>query len=104
MVEESTKQLEVLKSVDLPDQAKIALSQLSRNIALLNNTVFDIKSTNNDLLNLSLAQYNKALDDRRDVWINSTHLPNGVKNELKKLMLIMSDQKVLIQQKLDFPC
>ena len=73
----------MLKSVDLPDQAQIALAQLSRNMALLNNSVFDVKSTNNDLLNLSLAQYNKALDDRREAWIKSTHLPQGVKNDLK---------------------
>ena len=52
-------------------------------MALLNNSVFDVKSTNNDLLNLSLAQYNKALDDRREAWINSTHLPQGVNNYLK---------------------
>ena len=49
----------------------------------MTNTVFDIKSTNNDFLNLSLSQYNKSLTDRRDAWIDSTHLPIGVKRELK---------------------
>ena len=32
---------------------------------------------------MSLAQYNKALDDRREAWVNSTHLPQSVKNDLK---------------------
>ena len=54
-------------------------------MTLLNNLVFDVKSTNNDLLNLSLAQYNEALDDRREDWIHSTHLPQGVKNDLKNV-------------------
>ena len=52
-------------------------------MALLNNKVFDLKSTNNDFLNLSLTQYNQALQERKEAWVNSTHLPEGVKTDLR---------------------
>ena len=83
LVQDSNKHLESLKSMDLPDRAKIDLLNLVGNMTLLNKTVFDLKSTNNDFLNLSLTQYNQALQDRKEAWVNSTHLPVGVKNELK---------------------
>ena len=51
LIQQSKSQLEVLKALHLPENAKIALAQLNRNMALMNNTVFDMKSTNNDLLN-----------------------------------------------------
>ena len=41
------------------------------------------KSTKNDFLQVSLLQYNQALDDIRDAWVTSANLPVGVKKELK---------------------
>ena len=50
-----------------------------RNMALMSNIVYNLKSTNNDLLKVSLAQYNQALDDRREDWVNVVQLPTGIK-------------------------
>ena len=83
LVQDSNRHLESLKALDLPDQAKIDILNIVGNLTLLNKTVFDLKSTNNDYLKLSLAQYNQALQNRKEAWVNSTHLPIGVKNELK---------------------
>ena len=80
LIQDSSKHLESLKAMDLPDRAKIDLLNLVGNMTLLNKTVFDLKSTNNNFLKLSLAQYNHALQDRKEAWVNSTHLPIGVKN------------------------
>ena len=65
----STIKTDVLKSCDLPDEAKLALAQLNRNMALMANTVYDLKSTNNDLLKVSVGQYNQSLDNRREAWV-----------------------------------
>ena len=83
LVQGTSKHIESLKELDLPDQAKIAILNMVSNMTLLNKTIFDLKSTNNDYLKLSLAQYNQALQSRKEAWVNSTHLPIGVKNELK---------------------
>ena len=83
LVQQSKQSLEVLKSCDLPDSAKLALAQLNRNMALMNNTVFDLKSTNTDLLKVSVRHYNQSLDSRREAWVHSTQLPQGIKKDLK---------------------
>ena len=41
LIQQSKLSLELLKSCDLPDNAKLALAQLNRNMAHMNNTVFD---------------------------------------------------------------
>ena len=65
------------------DQARFALLSMTNNMTLLDKAVFDLKSTNNDFLKMSLAQYNQALQSRKEAWINASYLPQGVKNELK---------------------
>ena len=88
VLQQSRSQLNVLRALDLPQEAKVALAHLNRNLALMNNTVFDMKSTNSDLLHLSVSQYNKALTDRRNAWVESTHLALGVKRELIRSDLV----------------
>ena len=83
LIEQNRGYLDEFKTLELPVQAKVALFQLNKNMTLLNNTVYDMKSSNNDFLNLSLNQYNKSLSDRRDAWVDSTNLAAGVKKELK---------------------
>ena len=83
LVQQSKQSIEVLKEVDLPDSAKLALAQLNSNMTLMTNTVFDLKSTSNDLLKVSAGHYRASLDSRREAWVNSTQLPQGIKNELK---------------------
>ena len=83
LVRNTQKDIESLKEMDLPDQAKFTLLSMVSNMTLMDKTIFDLKSTNNDYLKLSLAQYNQALNSRKEAWVNSTSLPQGVKNELK---------------------
>ena len=83
LVSNTQKDIESLQELDLPDQAKFTLLRMVNNMTLLDKTVFDLKSTNNDFLKMSLAQYNQALQSRKEAWINSTYLPQGVKSELK---------------------
>ena len=83
VVQQSKQSLEVLKELDLPDNAKLALIQLNSNMTVLTNTVYDLKSTSNDLLKVSTGHYQFGLDSRREAWVNSARLPQGVKSELK---------------------
>ena len=69
--------------MDLPDSAKLALAQLTSNMTVMTNTVFDLKSTSNDLLKVSTSNYKASIYSRREAWVNSTRLPQGIKNELK---------------------
>ena len=83
LIQQSKQSLEVIQACDLPDNAKLAMAQLNRNMALMTNTVYDLKSTNNDLLKASIGQYNSSLDQRREAWVNSAQLPPGLKKDLK---------------------
>ena len=76
--------VEVVQSCDLPDNAKIAIAQMTRTMALMSNAIYDMKSTNNDLLQLSVGQYKSSLDQRKEAWVNSARLPIGLKRELKQ--------------------
>ena len=73
----------MLKGCELTDEAKLALAQLNRNMGLMTNAVYDLKSMNNDLLKVSVGLYNQSLDSRREAWVNIAQLPPGLKKELK---------------------
>ena len=62
--------------MDSPASAKIKIMELKRINRLMKNEIFDIKSTNNDLLKGSLHQYTSAVQSRREAWI-------GGRNELR---------------------
>ena len=49
----------------------------------MTNSVYDLKSTNNDLLKVSVGLYNQSLDSRREAWVNIAQLPPAMKKELK---------------------
>ena len=49
LISQSKQSLDVLKSCDLSDEVKLAVGQLNRHMALMSSTVYDLKSTNNDL-------------------------------------------------------
>ena len=53
------KGVQKLQEMDLPDQAKITLLSMVNNVTLLDKAVYDLKSTNNDLLKTNLLQYNQ---------------------------------------------
>ena len=59
------------------------LGSLKNSLALMKQTMFDLKSSNNDLLQLALGQYNESLLKRREAWLSATQLPNTVVNDLK---------------------
>ena len=50
-------------------------------MALMSNTVVNLKSTNNDLIKVSVGQYN--LDNSREAWVNVAQLPQGIKKDLR---------------------
>ena len=55
LVQNTNKDIESLKELDLPDQAKFSILSMVNNMTLMSKTIFDLKSTNNDYLKLSLA-------------------------------------------------
>ena len=57
IVQQFIQSLEVVQPCELPDNAKRAIAQINRSMALMTNTVYDMKSTNNDLLNLSVVSW-----------------------------------------------
>ena len=79
VIQQYRQSLEVLKELDLPDSAKLALAQLNSNMTVLTNTVYDLKSTSNDLLKVSTGHYQSSMDSRREAWVNSAQLPQGIK-------------------------
>ena len=83
VIQQSRQSLELFKELDLPDSARLALSQLNSNMTVLTNTVYDMKSTSNDLLKVSAGHYQYSLDSRREAWVNTALIPPGIRNELK---------------------
>jgi len=74
---------EALSPSNVPAKSQYALLDLHRTVALLRNTVFDLKSTNNDLMQAVVSQYNHSVTDRREAWLSASSLPKGTVNELK---------------------
>jgi hypothetical protein len=68
----------------LPKEAKSKLLTVGQKVRLLNKTIFDVQSTNADLVKSSMFQYQKALVDRRNAWVNSATMLKGTAAELKR--------------------
>jgi hypothetical protein len=76
-----SKDIQAMKG--LPKEAKSKLLQMGQKIRVLNSTVYDIRSTNADLVRCSLYQYQRSLVDRRDAWIKAAKVLEGTANELR---------------------
>jgi hypothetical protein len=67
----------------VPVAAKAKILQLNQKIRLMNNTVFDVKSTNSDLALGALFQYQSSLFDRRAAWLSASMVLKGTAAELR---------------------
>jgi hypothetical protein len=67
----------------VPVAAKAKILQLNQKIRLMNNTVFDVKSTNSDLARGALYQYQSSLFDRRAAWLSASMVLKGTAAELR---------------------
>ena len=67
------------------------LGSLQNSLRLMKQTMFDIKSSNNDLLQLALGQYNDSMLQRRNAWLSATTLPASVVNQLKSSSMAKPD-------------
>ena len=68
---------------DIPDQAQIYIAELQRSVNLMKQTVDDMKSSSNDLLQIALSQYTGSLNARRDAWLAAAQVPQALRNEVK---------------------
>lgn len=78
------EQLQRLRSRDLPAGLSTPLAIINSKMAMLKQTNFDIKSSNNDIMKVALSQYQGALESRREAWFDEANLPTGIRNELRK--------------------
>ena len=78
-----------IREYDVPEEALGLLGSLNTSLQLMNQTLFDIKSSNNDLMKQSMIQYNQSLFDRREAWLTATNLPPRMVQELKDSNLVV---------------
>ena len=83
LLSKSAEFTKALMDSDLPAPAQIKVMELTRVNRLMSNAIYDIKSSNNDLLKGSLCQYQSALQTRREAWLSASTLPQGLVNEFK---------------------
>ena len=69
--------------IDLPVPVQNQLGSIKTSLNLMKQTLFDLKSSNNDLLQLALGQYNEAMIQRRNAWLGATQLPPTLVAQLK---------------------
>ena len=69
--------------IELPTSVQNQLGSIKTSLNLMRQTLFDLKSSNNDLLQLALGQYNDSLMQHRNAWLGATQLPLALVNQLK---------------------
>ena len=69
--------------VELPVPVQNQLGSIKTSLNLMKQTLFDLKSSNNDLLQLALGQYNESMLQRRNAWLGATQLPSTLVAQLK---------------------
>ena len=100
LIKRCQRNIAKIKEFDVPEEVQGYLGSLNTSLQLMNQTLFDIKSSNNDLMKMSLGQYNQSLTDRREAWLTATDLPIGLVQELKdsdQTFNLSSDQKGPLQ-------
>jgi hypothetical protein len=68
----------------LPKGASSKMLQIAQKVRLLDKVVYDVQSSNADLVRSSLHQYQKSLVDRRNAWISAADLQQGTAAELRR--------------------
>ena len=68
---------------ELPLSVQNQLGSIKTSLNLMKQTLYDLKSSNNDLLQLALGQYNEAMLQRRNAWLGATQLPPTLVSQLK---------------------
>ena len=97
LINRCASSLDKIKEVpDLPRAVLNQVGSIQSSLALMKQTMFDLKATNNDLLQLALGQYNESLVSRREAWLTATDLPKNLVQDLKNSELpkpLVSDSK-----------
>ena len=84
LIKRCASSLEKMKEV--PDLPRVVLNQigsLNNSLALMKQSMFDLKAANNDLLQLALGQFNDSLVQRREAWLAASDIPKNMQHQLK---------------------
>ena len=96
LIKRCQRNIQRINQFEVPEEVHGLLGSLTTSLHLMNQTLFDIKSSNNDLMKMSLGQYNQSMTDRKEAWLTATDLPPGLIQELKDsdhTVSTISDQK-----------
>ena len=96
LIKRCQRNINKIKEYEVPEEVQGLLGSLNTSLHIMNQTLFDLKSSNNDLMKMSLGQYNQSMTDRREAWLAATDLPIGMVQELRDsnhTYSNMSDQK-----------
>ena len=83
LIKRCQRNINRIKEHEVPEEVQGLLGSLNTSLQLMNQTLFDLKSSNNDLMKMSLGQYNQSMTDRREAWLAATDLPIGMIQELR---------------------
>jgi hypothetical protein len=81
--ERISSNVKVTQNKALPPSLKHQLLQSLQASRLMGNALFDLRSTNADLLKGALFQHQSALFERRLAWLDASTVPKGTASELK---------------------